>query len=99
MESVGPVETGDSGPLPEFSRNEQGAGSFRIVAMPESNEAYPHCHQPADNVLSMSTNAPVEDSLRGRNPLPNFSAGLSRGLCLCLSTTPDWIPPEAIFPT
>ena len=30
MESVGPVETGDSGALPDFSRGEQAEGLVRI---------------------------------------------------------------------
>lgn len=46
MDSVGPVETGDGGALPDFSRFEQGCVCARLVLCNESSQTYPGHPQP-----------------------------------------------------
>lgn len=55
MESVGPVESGDSRALPDFSRLEQRADCQRLAPTRESSQSFPVCPQPVENLAELST--------------------------------------------
>lgn len=50
MESVGAVDSGDNGPLPDFSHLEQAARLMRIAGKRESSHSFPACPQAVDSV-------------------------------------------------
>ena len=62
MESVGPVDFGDSGPLPDFSRDEQTLGQRRIAGLLESSQTFPRSPQTVEKRHTVL-------ACRGRNHL------------------------------
>lgn len=56
MESVGPVDSGDGGALPDFSRLGQIARAPRLGSERESSQSFPACPQPVENLACPPTN-------------------------------------------